>query len=169
MGREVRRVPAHWEHPKDAKGWDIPLFDGFFEKARAWDEGKTKWEEGFRKNYLDGSWVPKDQNAHQCSWEDWSGRRPNPAYYMPDFPAEQRTHFQMYENTTEGTPISPVCATPEELAHWLADNDASASGHLTATYEQWLYTIQQGYAPALSISAEGVVSSGVAGIHDQDS
>ena len=28
MGREVRRVPADWQHPKDARGRFIPLFDG---------------------------------------------------------------------------------------------------------------------------------------------
>lgn len=28
MGREVRRVPANWQHPKDDNGNFIPLLDG---------------------------------------------------------------------------------------------------------------------------------------------
>ena len=43
-------------------------------------------------------------------------------------PIEERTHYQMYETCTEGTPISPVMETPENLARWLADNGASAFG-----------------------------------------
>jgi len=48
----------------------------------------------------------------------------------------------MYETCTEGTPISPAFATPEELARWLADNEASAFGGMTASYEGWLRTIK---------------------------
>jgi hypothetical protein len=60
---------------------------------------------------------------------------------MPDWPKEQRTHYQMYETTTEGTPISPVMDSPESLARWLVDNNAASFGPCTATYEQWLGTI----------------------------
>jgi len=55
----------------------------------------------------------------------------------------------MYENTSEGTPISPPFETPEELARWLADNNASAFGGMTATYEQWLATCKGLYAPSM--------------------
>ena len=48
--------------------------------------------------------------------------------------------------SNEGTPISPVMESPEALAHWLADNNASAFAGMTATYEQWLRTIQRGFA-----------------------
>lgn len=33
MGRELRRVPPHWEHPKDSQGQFIPLFDATYETA----------------------------------------------------------------------------------------------------------------------------------------
>ena len=29
MGREVRKVPGDWQHPKDEKGHYIPLFDEY--------------------------------------------------------------------------------------------------------------------------------------------
>jgi hypothetical protein len=78
---------------------------------------------------------------------------------MPDF-GETATHYQMYETCSEGTPISPVCETPEELARWLADNGASAFARMTATYEQWLATIRQGGAPS-AVIRNGVIRSGV--------
>ena len=46
--------------------------------------------------------------------------------------------YQLWSTTTEGTPMSPVFATPEELAKWLYENRASSFGTATATYEEWL-------------------------------
>jgi len=49
--------------------------------------------------------------------------------------------WQMWENTSEGSPISPVFSTPELLARWLADTNASAFGEMGATYDEWLHMI----------------------------
>ena len=86
--------------------------------------------------------------------------RPDPADYMPEFPEGEATGWCMYETTSEGTPISPVFETPEELARWLADTGASSFGSSTATYEQWLSMIRAGWAPSAVATSEGV-SSGV--------
>ena len=51
--------------------------------------------------------------------------------------------YQLWSTTTEGTPMSPVFSTPEELAKWLSETKASVFGHDTATYSQWLLFIQQ--------------------------
>jgi hypothetical protein len=82
---------------------------------------------------------------------------------MPEWPESERTHLQMYESTSEGTPISPVMETPEQLARWLADNGASAFGDMTATYEQWLETAKDGWAPS-GMMIGGVMMSGVEGM-----
>ena len=67
--------------------------------------------------------------------------------------------WQMWETTSEGSPISPVCDSPESLARWLADNEASAFGGETATAEQWLAMIQCGYAPSMVVDNRGPRSS----------
>lgn len=99
-------------------------------------------------------------------YTDWAGPRPSPDDYMPDWPEDQRTHLMMYEDTTEGTPISPAFATPEELARWLADTGASAFGNMTATYEQWLATCREGWAVSMVIE-NGIMKSGVAAMADK--
>lgn len=71
-----------------------------------------------------------EAHAEGYTIEEWCGPRPVPEDYMPDWQEEERTHLQMYESTTEGTPISPIMATKEELARWLADTNASAFGRL---------------------------------------
>lgn len=151
MGREVRRVPADWQHPKQSTpDWRTgrmverykplhegekyaPTAAGFMEKANA---------EGLQEA-IDYYGCPDKEN------------------YMPDWPAEQRTHFMMYEDTSEGTPISPAFATPEELARWLADTNASAFGSEGASYEAWLRVARGGWAPSMVITAEHGVQGGV--------
>ena len=157
MGREVRRVPADWQHPTNEKGHYIPLFDGadLARRTANWDEGAAKWAEGFVKDYSGRSatgWRPRDSSITSTTYAEWSGERPDPADYMPAWPDEQRTHLMMYEDTSEGTPISPAFPTAEELARWLADNEASAFADLTASYEGWLATIRRGSSIGLCIN-----------------
>lgn len=130
MGREIRRVPAGWEHPCDEDGEDgedgdygdygdyIPLFDGNANLGhplsawqRAWDEENAAWQAGTHPNA-----------GESPTFVDWHGERPTAEEHTPELPAELLTHWQYYESTTEGTPLSPVFATPEELAAWLVQN-----------------------------------------------
>lgn len=139
MGREVRMVPVDWEHPQDERGNYEPLYDGY-EKA----------VERFAKDI-------ESMGLMEALEENDGG--PRYSDYM--HPEGERTHYMMYEDTSEGTPISPAFATPEELAQWLADNNASAFGNMTATYEQWLHTIKRSWAPSMIIDSSGI-HSGVA-------
>jgi hypothetical protein len=163
MGRQVRRVPSDWQHPKNEQGHYIPMFGRSYSKeASAWDEGKRQWSAGFRAKtvFHEGGgwhdeWVPKEAEYDGMDYTDWTGSRPVSSDYMPDWPEDQRTHWQMYEDTSEGTPISPVMETPEELARWLADNDASAFAGMTATYDQWLATIRRHWSGRASQISRG--------------
>lgn len=140
MGRQVRMVPKDWQHPKDAKGDWVPLLERF-------TYNDEEIAEGLRDGWLSGE----------------------PPHYgipvMPEFAEGTATHCMMYENTSEGTPISPAFATPEELARWLTDNDVSAFGPLKAD-EGWLRVCRGGWAPSLVIDGSGM-RSGVAGLRGQ--
>lgn len=149
MGRELRMVPANWEHPKDDRGRYIPLWNRSY-TADAQDFLKMANEKGLQEAV------------------DWHGQAPDKNNYMPEWPAEERTHFQMYENTSEGTPISPPMESAEALARWLAETGASAFGGETATYEQWMGTIGRGWSCSAVLSNAGM-ESGVAGLHRMDS
>ncbi|MDJ0513004.1 MAG: hypothetical protein QNJ62_06140 [Methyloceanibacter sp.] len=163
MGRQVRMVPKDWQHPKNAAGYYIPLIEGSYAADVArWDEGKRQWDMGFRESWesqLEITYVPRKPDE-DCSYEEWDGERPVEANYMPVFEPGTATHLMMYEDTSEGTPISPAFETAEELARWLTDNKASAFGDMTASYEQWLATAKAGWAPSAVISG-GVFMSGV--------
>lgn len=106
-------------------------------------------------------WKKYAKRKGKAAANSYFGERPRAENYMPSWPKAECTHYQMYESTSEGTPISPVMATPEDLAHWLADTGASAFAHCTATYEQWLVTCQVGSAPSAVLDSKNGVRSGV--------
>lgn len=171
MGRKLRMVPANWQHPKNEQGRYISLYDGFNKSLAEWDEAAAKWSEGLRDSWsTDGTkWVPKEDRYSSMSYAEYAGDRPDQADYMPDFPDDERTHFMMYEDTSEGTPISPAFATAEELARWLADTGASAFGDQTASYEAWLSTINRGWACSAILSPAGFQSGVTALSNDRQS
>lgn len=159
MGREIRMVPANWNHP--AKVTDqgeikfVPLLEGPFSKCYSqYAAYKEKWDRG---DFPD--WAGDE--SRKLSFEEYEGKAPSADEYMPEWKPEEKTHFMMYENTSEGTPISPAFATPEELARWLADTGASSFGSSTATYEQWLSTCKRGSAMSAVYTPNTGLVSGV--------
>lgn len=148
MGREIRKVPAGWQHPRNDKGYYIPLHDGSIsERQKLWDEQNEQWQLGFRRDWRTKEYKPKDAN-HDGTFEDWDGKRPDPADYVPDWTEQEKTHFVVYETVTEGTPVTPVFATPEELVEHLAtkgtdwDNGQGWDRHSAEEF------VKDGWAPS---------------------
>lgn len=129
MGREVRMVPPDWQHPKDeTRGGYKALYPGSWYQERAEDFMRLANEKGLQAAL------------------DEHGRAPDVNDYMlVGVPESECTHYMMYENTSEGTPISPAFATPEELARWLVDSGTSYFGEMAANYETWLYVAKGGW------------------------
>lgn len=152
MGREVRRVPKDWNPPKSESYSDRlqPHFDKDFKSAcEEWKAEYEKWK--------------TDPEQANCEYWEWQSP-PDRDYYRPAWTDEERTHLMLYSTTTEGTPMSPAFATPEELARYLADNKVSSFGSSTATYEQWLNLCQVGWAPSMVFNSNTGLSSGVESI-----
>lgn len=68
--------------------------------------------------------------------------------------------YQIWQTVSEGGPVSPVCATPEALAHWMATNDRSDID--ATTYDGWMrFILGPGWAPT-AIIRDGRIFSGTA-------
>ena len=107
--REVRTIPRGWQHPKNAEGRYIGLFDD-------WDADVKYREETPQYYGPDSDEPPMDRDE-----------------YMPEvkhLPVEE-TQIVAYETVSEGTPMSPAFDnTPEgklALLQWCAEN-ASVPG-----------------------------------------
>ena len=146
MGREVRRVPADWQHPKDSSTGNYrPLHDG---------ERYAEMAEGFLEK-LNAEGLQEAIDHYGCVDKN---------YYMPKWTDEQKTHYMMYEDTSEGTPISPAFETPEKLARWLSDTGASAFANDTASYEGWLRVAKGGFALSAVYTEKTGLVNGVDGL-----
>lgn len=62
--------------------------------------------------------------------------------------------YQIWETVSEGSPITPVFATPEETARYAAAHPWGAGG---GSYESWLKFINgPGWAPSMVMDANGI-------------
>jgi hypothetical protein len=82
----------------------------------------------------------------------------DPADYMPEMREGTPYGFQLYETTTEGTPVSPVFATLEELAAWCEDGATVFADHRW-TRDQWLASFR-----ADSLGVDSLMTIGPGGL-----
>ncbi len=124
MGREIRRVPPNWEHPRGERGRFTPLMDSPFDTAMdEWNTARAEWN-------APGNAERAEQEktaGHPVPFEEWHGGPPDPETHRPAWPEGSATAYQVYETVSEGTPVSPVFATREALVEWLV-NDGSGMG-----------------------------------------
>lgn len=142
MSREVKRVQMNFDWPLKKTWWGY-LLPPSYVQCEYREEGK---HDGcsicYGEGYVDG------------------GMKVDP-------PSGQG--YQMWETTSEGSAISPVFETAEELAQWLADTGASTFADMTTSYESWLAMIQgPGWAPSAIIASGEGLMSGVEGIAKLD-
>lgn len=168
MSREVRKVSRHWVHLKRSNGGYKPLIDSDYEKdCKEWDFEEKQWKKGFIKNWLHDNWEPKTEEHTDMSFDEWKGcSRPCLYAYMPQWRESEKTHYMMYETTSEGTPISPAFSTPEKLARWLADTGASSFADMTENYDTWFKMIELGSRTVSMVMENGETKSGVKAASD---
>jgi len=174
MGREIRKVPANWAHPKIERPNHRlgimeesyhPLYDRAFAPAmREWIEGWDAWERGERPEYC------SEESSSLPFWE-YEGFPPDPNYYRPDWKSEEMTWLQVYETVSEGTPVTPPFKSREELVEYLVkygdfwDQKRRAEGRSIMRCTPWprdeatAFVFGAGWAPSMVV-ADGKVMSG---------
>lgn len=119
MGREIRRVPEWWEHPRDEHGAYIPLFD------RSYDEAVRDYQ------YAVGLWracrhpsqVEWPDQTKGVSYDEWESGPPNPRFYRQEsWTEDDVTIWVLYESVTEGTSASPKFYSLKGLLQWMLRN-----------------------------------------------
>lgn len=169
MGREIRRVPPRWEHPKRMypnhqagrmeEGYQ-PLYDQDFESAmQEWLEELSAWlHGGFAKVKAEHPDIERRDDEPYREFCEWHGDPPDKDYYRPKWDESAATHYQMYETVSEGTPVSPVFATKEELVEYLveggdfSDRDDNRGGWDRKAAESF---VGRGFAMSLMMTRTG--------------
>ncbi len=69
--------------------------------------------------------------------------------------------WQLWETVSEGSPITPVFTTPEELARYTTDHPHGVDN---SSYETWMkFILGDGWAPTFIMKEDGILRSGVEG------
>jgi len=164
MGREIRRVPKNWEHPKRISKYNgeeqfRPMMDWDFEESYADFEKDLKEWYIEQKEFENGKvFEGRDKiysKANGNTYEDWAGEPPsppNPYDYMPE-----GAWFQLFENVSEGTPLSPPFETKEELVEWLVSNPDFIGHQWTRPQAEGM--LRCGYAPSMIIDNGRIYTS----------
>ena len=154
MGREIRRVPPNWEHPKVERYGRTeyqPMFDRDYKKEKQeWIDGLMAWE-----NKTDPDYDP------EYEWWEWNGNPPDREYYVPyDVDDPSCTWFQVYETVSEGTPVSPPFESEDELIDYLTtkgDFWDQRRGHGPWSLESATKFVKgSGWRPSMMVGPEGV-------------
>lgn len=138
MGREIRRVPLDWQHPRYTeedmaarpyiRNWTSPRYKPLFEgtglkrSTEEWDAGFKEWCAGERLTVEkdDPDLAAKYEGLSDLdSYNEYHGEKPNPSDYTPAWTPEEAVGYQVYETVSEGTPVSPVFKTTDEIIAWL--------------------------------------------------
>jgi len=118
MGRDIRRVPPDWEHPRDDRGEFIALFDQDYESAaREWEANYELWKKG---EHPDLKAMPRSTSSCRYFWE-WDTPPTEECYRKRAWTPEEATHYQVYQTVSEGTPVTPHFATKKELVEYLVE------------------------------------------------
>ena len=154
MGREIRRVPVNWEHPKDENGDYKSMYDETFEDAgRRWVDNCIAWDNGIHEDLQDDDGA-KNKEAHPFYWE-WDGNPPDRELCRPAFLTEP-THYQIYQTVSEGTPTSPVFASLDEMKDWLVSEEYSEKA--ASAFVEEGYASSMVFVPGKGISRPGIHS-----------
>lgn len=113
MGREIRKVPKNWDHPKSERYPERyqPLLDIYYPDAsKKWMDNAVLWSKGIHPNqvdYCDYYWEYESVPDHE---------------YCRNYKDEDAVWFQVYETVSEGTPVTPPFETEAELVDYLVEN-----------------------------------------------
>ncbi len=178
MGRELRRVPPNWKHPKkNNRTWKTemvyqPMFDEpYIDNITEWIKNHQLWLRGEHPDQKDKDW---DTSKYKF-YAEYDGGPPDINYYRPDWEKEEMTWYQVYETVSEGTPVSPPFEKPEELIEYLVENGdfwdqkRREEGTSSMPCAPWTrkqaesFVLGTGWAPS-GIIANGKFMSGVEGL-----
>ncbi len=130
MSRQIRRVPASWQHPEQINQYSnkkeyrsLMQWDYKEELKEFYEELEVYYKE--YEEFEDGEifWEWEEYETSKEKWttyEDWAWKPPtppNPYDYMPT-----GEWYQLFQTVSEWTPLSPPFETQKELIKWLTNN-----------------------------------------------
>ena len=150
MGRELRIVPPNWEHPKDTRDNYKPLEENYDEVASEWLKNCIAYSKGEYEHQ-------KKYDTSECKyyWE-YAGPPPEKDMYV-SYKKTDCSWFQLYENVSEGSPITPPFETKDELIQFLITHGDFWGNNWSENSAKLV--VDSGGAPSMIVSPEKGIQS----------
>jgi hypothetical protein len=152
MGREVKRVHL-----------DFDWRDKTMDKEGYCDIWKGYILKPIKCFLCDGK--SKNTKGKECPLCEGDGEV-RPVIEPPECWLDKKNGYQLWEDTTEGSPITPVFKTPEQLAKHLSENNVW--GSCNTSYKAWLKMIKEEGSAPLGVISNGGMESGVEAIYGEE-
>ena len=154
MGREVRRVPPNWKHPRYDEGPNTGEFKSCNDED--YETASKRWEADFA-SFMRGEHKACEYGSIRHFWE-WESP-PDEETCRPAF-TEPATWFQVYQTVSEGSPVTPPFATEEALIDWLVEQGESHGTKYEKKYTRAAASafVKAGSAPSMVVSSHGVLT-----------
>lgn len=144
MGHELRRVPVGWKHPRDHNGNYKPLYDVTYRQRC--EEFIQRMEALLPVGEINEDIMGEIEDAASIASDLVRCR--------PEWPEDAIMGYCVYENVSEGTPVSPVFETLQEVLNWLI-------GEYDVPPESAVKFIEWGHAPSFMMYDSGDVQRGI--------
>ena len=131
---KLRRVPMNFEHPTDLTWYGFLI-------------GNLNLCHGEDETYCENCKIAAktlgvEITCHGCP--DWDAYLKEPMEKIRNLLAPPAGEgYQLWETTSEGSPVSPVFATLDELCQW-CEKEATVFGPFKASKEEWKKLLEEG-------------------------
>ena len=134
MGRELKRVPLDFDYMKNR------VWYGYYLSLSTCIGGNGEHCEQCKK-------MAQVKNIPMTDYgcPDWDNFLEEPIKKLKELlEVPKGEGFQLWETTSEGSPISPVFETLDELCEWCEDN-ATTVGSLKASKKEWKEMLSENF------------------------
>jgi hypothetical protein len=111
-----------------------------------WLQQHNQWLDGTHKDLIEEPGLKEEYPFYAM----YGGNPPDVEYYQTKkYSEDELTHIQLYQTTSEGTPISPVFKADEleKLCEYAAEN-CNTFANYKATKEEWIKMLSNNFVYA---------------------
>lgn len=127
MGREIRKVPPNYEHPKrycpHRPGCENTEYPHCYQPQHDehFEDRYNRWLNDFNKIKKEG--LSEENRKYYKNLTEWlDDNAPPNLSFCRLYKDNEASWYQVYETVSEGTPVTPPFATKQELINYLVEH-----------------------------------------------
>lgn len=139
----VKKIPEYIPTPEEVNNWSISSLGHDCINLFVCTEAALKRENiKFECSACNGEGTFWPNDEIKSSYDNWK-----------DYQPPEGDGYQIWETTSEGSPVSPVFSKPEDLAHYMVVNGSGAFSN--CNFEFWMnFILGDGWTPTIVLNID---------------